>query len=130
MLKLHIRDKVYTLSQLDDTGQVPNTQLPAYVDDVREFADQASFPAEGDAGIIYVALDTNQLYRWSGSTYINLSGAGGSGSGPETTDELAEGATNLYFTDTRAQTAVRETLEAMGFSDASGSWTLDQGSIG
>lgn len=53
-------------------GKIPSSQLPAYVDDVLEYADLAAFPATGSAGIIYVAQDTNNCYRWSGSAYIVL----------------------------------------------------------
>lgn len=57
-------------------GLVPASQLPSYVDDVLEFADLATFPAEGETGKIYVALDTNKCYRWSGSTYIQITSGG------------------------------------------------------
>ena len=60
------------VATLDSNGLVPAAQLPSYVDDVLEFADLASFPAEGEAGKIYVALDDNKTYRWSGSTYIYI----------------------------------------------------------
>ena len=60
-------------ASLDGGGLVPSTQLPSYVDDVLEFADLASFPASGTTGKIYVALDTNKIYRWSGATYIEVS---------------------------------------------------------
>jgi peptidoglycan hydrolase CwlO-like protein len=53
-------------------GLVPANQLPSYVDDVLEFADLASFPVEGELGKIYVAVDTNKVYRWSGSNYIQI----------------------------------------------------------
>lgn len=53
-------------------GLVPANQLPSYVDDVLEFANLGAFPATGEAGKIYVALDTNKCYRWSGSTYIQI----------------------------------------------------------
>jgi len=52
-------------ASLDATAKVPAAQLPAYVDDVVEYANLAAFPATGTAGILYVALDTNKLYRWS-----------------------------------------------------------------
>ena len=58
---------------LDGTGKVPAAQLPSYVDDVLEYANLASFPVTGETGKIYVALDTNKTYRWSGSTYIEIS---------------------------------------------------------
>lgn len=60
------------LATLDATSKVPAAQLPAYVDDVLEFANLAAFPATGETGKIYVALDTNRTYRWSGSTYTAI----------------------------------------------------------
>ncbi len=63
-----------TSSQLTDKadlvdGLVPANQLPGYVDDVLEYANLASFPLLGEASKLYVAIDTNLVYRWSGSTY-------------------------------------------------------------
>lgn len=60
------------VASLDAGGLIPLTQLPSYVDDVLEFANLAVFPAVGDQGKIYVALDTNKTYRWSGSVYIYI----------------------------------------------------------
>lgn len=54
-------------------GKVPASQLPSYVDDVLEFADLASFPAEGETGKIYIALDSLKTYRWGGSVYAEIS---------------------------------------------------------
>lgn len=53
-------------------GTVPANQLPSFVDDVLEFANLAAFPGTGEAGKIYIALDTNLTYRWSGSAYAML----------------------------------------------------------
>ena len=50
-------------------GKVPASQLPSYVDDVLEYANLASFPLLGEASKLYLAIDTNLVYRWSGSTY-------------------------------------------------------------
>jgi hypothetical protein len=61
------------LATLDATGKVPAAQLPSFVDDVLEYADLASFPVTGENGVIYVAIDSNKTYRWSGSTYIEIS---------------------------------------------------------
>lgn len=54
-------------------GKVPASQLPSYVDDVLEYANIGSFPGTGESGKIYVALDTNKTYRWSGSAYVEIS---------------------------------------------------------
>ena len=56
-------------------GKVPANQLPSYVDDVLEYANLASFPATGETGKLYIALDTNLIYRWTGSTYASTSSA-------------------------------------------------------
>lgn len=58
---------------LDQNGKVPSIQLPSYVDDVLEYDNQASFPSTGETGKIYVAKDTNKMYRWSGSGYVVIS---------------------------------------------------------
>lgn len=53
-------------------GKVPASQLPSYVDDVIEGANLAAFPIPGETGKIYLALNNNKIYRWSGSTYIDM----------------------------------------------------------
>jgi hypothetical protein len=50
-------------------GKVPSSQLGSYVDDVEEYPNEASFPATGEAGKLYVAVDVSKLWRWSGSDY-------------------------------------------------------------
>jgi len=57
---------------LDGASLIPSIHLPSYVDDVLEYANLASFPITGETGKIYVALDTNFQYRWSGSIYVQL----------------------------------------------------------
>lgn len=61
------------LAELDGTGLVPSAQLPSYVDDVIEAATFAALPATGTTGKIYVTLNTNLTYRWSGSAYVEIS---------------------------------------------------------
>ena len=56
-------------------GKIPAEELPSYVDDVVEYSTISEFPAEGESGKIYVALDTGLTYRWSGSTYIQVGGS-------------------------------------------------------
>ena len=53
-------------------GKVPAYQLPSFVDDVVEVANYAALPATGETGKIYVTLDNNKIYRWSGSVYIEI----------------------------------------------------------
>lgn len=61
------------LAELDSSGKVPTSQLPAYVDDVLEYTAKANFPTTGETGKIYVDKTTNLTYRWSGSAYVEIS---------------------------------------------------------
>lgn len=61
------------VASLDESGRVPAAQLPSYVDDVLEYATVSAFPAQGEAGKIYVATQTNLTYRWSGTGYVEIS---------------------------------------------------------
>lgn len=54
-------------------GLVPSGQLPSFVDDVLEFANFAALPGTGVTEKIYVTLDDNKTYRWSGSAYVEIS---------------------------------------------------------
>lgn len=58
---------------LGGDGKIPAALLPSYVDDVLEYTTLSSFPASGETGKIYVALDSNKCYRWGGSGYVEIS---------------------------------------------------------
>lgn len=61
------------ICELDASSLIPANRLPSFVDDVLEYANLAAFPVTGATGKIYVALNTNKTYRWSGSVYIEIS---------------------------------------------------------
>lgn len=72
------------VASLDSTGKVPSAQLPSYVDDVIEgYLSGGKFYVESahtteitaESGKIYVDLtnDRNITYRWSGTTYVEIS---------------------------------------------------------
>ena len=61
------------------SGTISASVLPSYVDDVLNFANLAAFPVAGDAGKIYVTEDTNKVYRWSGSVYVEISSSATAG---------------------------------------------------
>lgn len=67
------KGKANGLASLDDSGKVPSTQLPSYVDDVLEFTQLDQLPNPGESGKIYVVTSTNLQYRWSGSDYVEIS---------------------------------------------------------
>lgn len=58
-------------------GKVPAAQLPAYVDDVVEYANVAALPGTGVSDVIYVTTDTDPVrqWRWSGSAYAEIAPA-------------------------------------------------------
>lgn len=120
---------------LDGTGKVPAAQLPAYVDDVIEVDNFAALPATGETGKIYVTLDDNKTWRWSGSAYVEISPSPGS------TDSVTEGSVNLYHTPARvratdltgyAEAGSRTALVAgdtiLGAFGKVGKWLADLGS--
>lgn len=60
------------VAELDENGKVLSSQLPSYVDDVIE-GTLATFPTFGESGKIYVDIETNLSYRWTGSDYTVIS---------------------------------------------------------
>lgn len=67
------RGKANGYASLGGDGKVPADQLPSYVDDVLEFVSKSNFPNKGEKGKIYVDLSTENIYRWSGSAYTEIS---------------------------------------------------------
>jgi len=61
------------LAELDESGRVPSSQLPSYVDDVINVATYSQLPNPGESGKIYITEDTNLAYRWSGTGYAEIS---------------------------------------------------------
>lgn len=69
------------VASLNADGRVPSSQLPSYVDDVIEgyyynekFYQEEAHTTEitGEGGKIYVDVSTNLSYRYSGSTYVQI----------------------------------------------------------
>lgn len=61
------------LASLNESGVIPSTQLPSYVDDVVEAAAFSNLPSKGESGKIYIVTSTNLQYRWSGTAYVEIS---------------------------------------------------------
>lgn len=66
-----------TIPDLDGNGVLKRQYLPTGLDNFEEFDTLADFPATGEKEVIYVAVDTNVMYRWSGSIYVPLAAGGG-----------------------------------------------------
>ncbi len=73
--KIANKNQVNGYAGLDAAGKVAVAQLPSYVDDVVEYANFAAFPVTGETGKIYIAQDTGDVYRWSGSAYVQINDA-------------------------------------------------------
>jgi len=92
-------------------GLIPSSQLPSYVDDVLEYNTRAQFPTTGEKGKIYIAINDDSQWRWTGTGYKKMV------SSPWSTDAIPEGGQNLYFTEARAKEAVQSELN--GKADSS-----------
>lgn len=101
--KKYVDGKLNTKADLVD-WKVPSSQLPSYVDDVLEFDTREAFPVTWEKGKIYIAINDDSQWRWTGSTYKKMV------SSPWSTDAIPEGSQNLYFTPERAKGAVQSDL--------------------
>lgn len=73
----HATTKQYVDSGLDTkadlvSGRVVESQLPSYVDNVQEVTSLATLPSTGADNVIYVTTDTNKVYRWGGTGYVEV----------------------------------------------------------
>lgn len=71
------------VAELDANGKVPSSQLPSFVDDVKEgylnsadgkFYEESTYETEitPEADKIYMDKATNITYRWSGSAFVGV----------------------------------------------------------
>lgn len=98
------------VATLGGDGKVPSSQLPSYVDDVVEVANYAALPAIGETGKIYITLDNNKVYRWTGSTYVEIAA-----------NNAVWGAiTGTLSNQTDLQNALNTKLSSVGLSMPSG----------
>ncbi|MCH7381594.1 MULTISPECIES: hypothetical protein [Acinetobacter] len=79
-----VNQALSTKADLDESGKVPASQLPSYVDDVldgryvnpSQFNDLNGNPYTPESGKVYIDIDTNKTYRWSGMLYVVIGGGG------------------------------------------------------
>jgi hypothetical protein len=108
---------------LASDAKVDAAYLPAYVDEVLEYANLAAFPATGASDKIYIALDTNKVYRWSGSVYIEVaanSGVWGAITGTITNQTDLQHALNqkynVYFASSSTTNPADATIYYLSFN--------------
>ena len=123
------------IATLGVDGKIPSVQLPSYVDDVIEGSTLSAFPATGESGKIYIALDTDLTYRWSGSTYTQItSGSVASVAGKTGVVTLVKadvGLNNVDNTSDLAKPISTATATALsGKSDATHTHTFTKSDVG
>ena len=94
---LTVTNKTVTLpnyAELNDSGLIPQSMLPSYVDDVLEYTTKSAFPSTGETGKIYVDLATNKTYRWGGTNYVEISASLAIGTASGTAYDGASGKAN------------------------------------
>lgn len=97
-IKLSAKGVANGVATLDDTGLIPASQLPSFVDDVVEYPSVENFPETGTSGKIYVDTSTNKTYRWSGTQYTEISSSLALGETADTAyagDKGKQNATNI-----------------------------------
>lgn len=114
------------LATLDTNGLIPSTQLPSYVDDVKEFSSLSALPEKGESGKIYVTADTNLIYRW-----VVTNVEAGTGNYVEIPRTSAESITRLNKIQTKGKVVDENysieqgVQEAKAYTDDSLSWYED-----
>ncbi len=97
------------VAPLNSLTKIDATYLPSYVDDIEEYANLAAFPLTGETGKLYVALNTNLVYRWTGSVYVEISPSAaitwGSITGTLTAQTDLQSALDAKFDDPTGTTA-------------------------
>lgn len=61
------------VASLDSNGKISTSQLPTSIDEIIEVDGINNAPENGEKDKIYVDIDTNKTYRWSGTSYVEIS---------------------------------------------------------
>ena len=93
-----------------ESGKIPSNYLPSYVDDVVEVPGIA-LQTTGEFGKIYVDVNTNKVYRWSGTRMVEIISSGGSGGSGENAD------LSNYYTKDQTNAAIQSALNAIGVAE-------------
>lgn len=103
------------------SGTIDAARLPSYVDDIIEVVNLSSFPGTGETGKIYVALDTNKAYRWSGSSYVYItSGAVDSVAGRTGVVTLTKTDVGLDNVENKSSATIRSEITSSNITTALG----------
>ena len=61
------------LCPLNSNSIIPTQYLPSSVNDIIEVSTFANLPVTGESSKICVTLDDHKAYRWSGTSYVEIS---------------------------------------------------------
>ena len=102
---VHVRlDNEYP--RLED-HKIPAKYLPSYVDDVLEVPGIHN-QTTGEFNKIYVDVNDNKIYRWSGSKFIEISPSSGTGGSADLSN---------YYTKAQTEAAIQSALNAIGVAE-------------
>ena len=99
-----------------------------------EFGNTVSRPAAGNAGRSYADTQTQTLYVDNGTSWVQIGVNSSdvayaiSAAALTNTDGLSEGTTNLYYTDTRARSALSAS-SGISYNSTTGAFTADYTAI-
>ena len=100
------------------------------------YGNTASRPAAGNAGNAYADTQTQTLYIDNGTAWVQIGvnsndvSTAISNAALGSTDNLSEGTTNLYYTDTRARNAVSATTsQGLSYDSGTGVFSVDYTSL-
>jgi hypothetical protein len=90
-------------------------------DEFLTFANLAGFPVTGESGKIYLAIDTNKIYSWTGAAYAEISSASANG--------IFDAANNGGTIPTAYIANIADLLTFIGNLTVSGTTSLDGGVV-
>jgi len=100
------------------------------------YGNTASRPAAGNAGNAYADTQTQTLYIDNGTSWVQIGVNPGdlstaiSNAALTSTDQLSEGTTNLYYTDSRARGAVSaSSSQGLSYDSGTGVFSVDYTSL-
>lgn len=87
-LKVSDKGSINGVVPLDNNRVIPSMYLPSYVDDVIEYPVKSDFPLIGEKGKIYINIENNTTWRWTGTAYLQITSSGVSSVSGKTGDVL------------------------------------------
>ena len=112
------------VAELDQNGIIPANRIPSSFNDVLDYFSISNFPKPGESGKLYIARDTNKIYRWTGAIYIEMTSSGGadvSFDNPVFTGSVSMGR-KPDTTRGEKSTALGNNVEASGDSSFAEGW--------